>query len=75
MGAQETETRRGEGKKCSEVFLGKVEGLEETDVKGKLFRASSTGKYGLVKDYFTHCLPVRKSKSLPSNFILLNFDG
>lgn len=51
MGAQEAETGRGEGKRCSGAFLGKVEGWEETDVKGKLFRASSTGKYVLVKAY------------------------
>lgn len=51
MDAQEAETERGESKRCSGVFLGKVEGWEETDVKGKLFRASSTGKYVLVKAY------------------------
>lgn len=44
MGAEEAEMRRGGGKRCSEVFLGKGEGWEETEAKGKLFRASSTGK-------------------------------
>lgn len=75
MGAEEAETRKGKGKRCSEVFLGKVEGWEETDAKGKLFRASSPGKYVLVKDYFTHYFPVRKSKSLPRNCVWLNFEN
>lgn len=73
MDAEEAEVRRGEGKRCSEVFLGKVEGWEET--KAKLFRASSTGKYVLVKDYITHYFPVRQSKSPPSNCIWLNFEA
>lgn len=75
MGAEEAETRRGEGKRYREVFLGKMEEWEVTDAKGKLFRASSPGKYVLVKDYFTHYFPVRKSKSLLSNCICLNFEG
>jgi len=60
---EKAETRRGGSKRCSEVFLGKVEGWEEKREAGnKLFRASSTGKYVLVNDYFTHYFPVRKSK-------------
>lgn len=68
-GAEKAETRRG-GKGYNEVFLGKVEGWEEKrEARNKLFRASSTRKYVLVKDFFTHCFPVRKSKSHPSNYI------
>lgn len=69
--AEEAEPWRREGKRCSEVFLGKMEEWEETDAKGKLFRASSPGKYVLVKDYFTHSFPAL----FPSNCIWLNFEG
>lgn len=67
MGTEKAEARRGEG---SEIFLSKVEGLEETRQAGnKFFRACSTRKYALVKGYFTPYFLKRKPKSQHSNWV------
>lgn len=58
-----------------EVFLDKVEGWEENrEIRHKIFRAPSVGKYVLVKDSFTCYFPVRKKSHIPAiRYLLVEF--